>query len=76
MLKHTISEDLQPPVESGAPPSLEIGDRSVECVTTRAAEVWEIGKFCGLEFPGTDEEAIKAYVDHLKSSQPERYGVG
>ena len=45
MLKHTISEDLQSPVQSDASPSLEIGDRSVECVTTRAANVWEIGNF-------------------------------
>ena len=47
-----------------------VGDRSVECVATRAAELWEIGKFCCLNFPSMDEEVIKAYVDHKYKKLP------
>lgn len=49
---------------------------NVDCVISRATNVWKLGKHCGLVFPDTDEKAIGACVKHLKSSKSERYGDG
>src|ERR1044072_7990182 len=49
--------------------------RGSECVATRAANVWEIGKFCGLDFPGMDEEEIEDSVNHLKTYHQREMGM-
>lgn len=37
---------------------------------TRAKKVWFLGKYAGLEFPGSEEEAIRGLADFLKENGP------